>query len=170
MDGADDAKAGNAEEQDSGPARALTLHLLRMFETRADAASLALQAEIQSFSARMQLRAIAAAALFLALWVSVVLLAIVLPEHLRVPVLCAVVVVLVIGGVWAQVAAKRNVTSRDVGSMSWFLDSLRLDLEVLSRCLSNTRARTPPPAAEPPAAAEQAPANEQRSPPSDIAA
>ncbi len=157
-DEAEDAKASNAEEPDSGPARALTLHLLRMFETRADAASLALQSEIQSFSARLQLRAVAAAALFLALWVGIVLLAIVLPEHLRVPVLSAVVAVLVIGGVWAQLAAKRQVASRDVGSMSWFLDSLRLDLEVLSRTLSNSRAQTPPPAAE------------QRRPPSDLAA
>jgi uncharacterized membrane protein YqjE len=157
-DEADDAKAGDAEEQDSGPARALTLHLLRMFETRADAATLALQAEIQSFSARLQLRAIAAATLFLALWTGIVLLAIVLPEHLRVPVLSGVVAALVIGGVWAQLAARRQVVSRDIGSMSWFLDSLRLDLEVLARTLSNSRAQTPPPAAE------------QRSPPSDVAA
>lgn len=161
MDEAADSKPENGEEEDSGSARALTLHLLRMFETRADAASIALQSEIQSFSARLQLRLIAAGAMFIAIWGGIVLLAIALPPHLRVPVLAAVVVAFIIGAVWAQLAAKRKVASRDVGSMTWFLDSLRLDLEVLSRTLSNSRAQSPP-----------APDSEagQRSSPNDIAA
>jgi uncharacterized membrane protein YqjE len=161
MDEAADSKSANAEEHDAGPARALTLHLLRMFETRADAAAIALQSEMQSFSARMQLRLIAAGAMFIALWGAIVLLAIVLPPHLRVPVLGVVVAALVIGAVWAHLAAKRKVSSRDVGSMTWFLDGLRLDLEVLSRSLANSRAQSTPAAAPEP---------EQRSAPSDIAA
>lgn len=132
------------EEHDAGPARALTLHLLRMLETRADAAGIALQSEVQSLSARLQLGVLAVGALFIAIWGGIVLLAIALPPHLRVPVLSAVVVVFVIGGVWALLAAKRKVTSRDVGSMSWFLESLRLDLEVLSRSLVSHAAPASP--------------------------
>ena len=113
-----------------------------MLETRVDAAGIALQAEMQSFSSRLQLRVIAAALLFIALWGGIVLLAIVLPPHLRVPVLAAVIAAFVIGGVWAHLAANRAVSSRDVGSMSWFLDSLKLDMEVLSRSLAQSRAPT----------------------------
>jgi uncharacterized membrane protein YqjE len=158
-DDPDESKAANDGEQDTGSARALTLHLLRMFETRADAAGIAVQSEIQSFSERLQLRLIAAGAMFLAIWGGIVLLAIALPPHLRIPVLSVVVVGFIAGAVWAQLAAKRKVTSRGVGSMTWFLDGLRLDLEVLSRVLASSR--TPP---------ASAPAPEQRSPPSDIAA
>jgi hypothetical protein len=50
------------------------------------------------------------------------------------------------------------VASREIGSLSWFLDSLKLDLDVLSRSLASARA---------PAAA---PASETRSEPDDIAA
>jgi uncharacterized membrane protein YqjE len=154
-----------AEEEEAGPARALTLHLLRMLETRADAAGIALQSEIQSFQSRLQLRLLAAAALFFAVWGGIVLLAIALPPHLRIPVLSAVVVLFVIGAVVAQLVAKRTVSSRDVGSMSWFLDSLRLDFEVLSRSLANTHA----PAA--PSAANAEPENEnERKEPNDLAA
>ena len=145
------------EEDESGSARALTLHLLRMLETRMDAAGIALHAEVQSFSARLQLRLLAAGALFIAIWGGIVLLAIALPPNLRVPVLSGVVVAFVIGAVWAQLAAKRKVPSQDVGSMTWFLDSLKLDLEVLSRTLGKTRSRAPPPA-------------EHRSQPDDLAA
>jgi uncharacterized membrane protein YqjE len=143
----------------------LTLHLLRMFETRADAAGIALQSEMRSLSARMQLRLMAAGAMFIALWGGIVLLAIVLPPHFRVPVLGAVVAAFAIAAVWAHLAAKRKVASRDIGSMTWFLDSLRLDLEVLSRSLANTRAQ-----ATPDAAPESGPEPEQRSAPNDIAA
>jgi uncharacterized membrane protein YqjE len=145
------------EEEDSGSARALTLHLLRMLETRMDAAGIALHAEVQSFSARMQLRLMAAGALFIAIWGGIVLLAIALPPNLRIPVLSGVVVAFVIGAVWAQVAAKHKVSSQEVGSMTWFLDSLKLDLEVLSRSLGKSRNQAPPPA-------------EQRSQPDDLAA
>ena len=145
------------EEDDSGSARALTLHLLRMLETRMDAAGIALHSEVQSFSARMQLRLLAAGALFIAIWGGIVLLAIALPPNLRIPVLSGVVAAFVIGAVWAQLAAKRKVASQDVGSMTWFLDNLKLDLEVLSRTLGKTRSQAPPPA-------------EHRSQPDDLAA
>jgi uncharacterized membrane protein YqjE len=145
------------EENESGSARALTLHLLRMLETRMDAAGIALQAEVQTLAARVQLRLLAAGALFIAIWGGIVLLAIALPPHLRIPVLSGVVAAFVIGAVWAQLAAKRQVSSRDVGSMTWFLDSLKLDLEVLSRSLAKSRSQTPPPA-------------EHRSQPDDLAA
>ena len=145
------------EEDESGSARALTLHLLRMLETRMDAAGIALHAEVQSFSARLQLRLLAAGALFIAIWGGIVLLAIALPPNLRIPVLSGVVVAFVIGAVWAQVAAKRTVSSQDVGSMTWFLDSLKRDLEVLSRSLGKSRSQEPPP-------------GEHRSQPDDLAA
>jgi len=158
INGADTGQPMPADEEDeSGSARALTLHLLRMLETRMDAAGIALHAEVQSFSARLQLRLLAAGALFIAIWGGIVLLAIALPPNLRVPVLSGVVVAFVIGAVWAQLAAKRKVPSQDVGSMTWFLDSLKLDLEVLSRTLGKTRSRAPPPA-------------EHRSQPDDLAA
>jgi uncharacterized membrane protein YqjE len=151
------------DEEEAGPARALTLHLLRMLETRADAAAIALQSEIQSFQTRLQLRLMAAAAMFIAIWGGIVLLAIVLPPQLRVPVLSAVVAALVIGAVVAHLAAKKKVASREVGSMSWFLDSLRLDFEVLSRSLAKPRvtAAAPPP---------ETPPGEERRPPNDLAA
>ena len=145
--------ANGADE--AGPARALTLHLLRMLETRADAAGIALHSEIQSFSARLQLKMLAGAAIFIAIWCGIVLLAVGLPPEARVPVLSAVVIGFVIVAVWAFLAAKKKVASRDVGSLSWFLDSLKLDFEVLSRSLA------PKPSQQPPA---------DRSDPSDLAA
>jgi uncharacterized membrane protein YqjE len=160
MDEPTDTPPEQPEESHSGPARALTLHLLRMLETRADAAAIAVQSELQSFSKRLQLRLLAAAALFIAIWGGIVLLAIVLPPDLRVPVLSAVVAMFVIGAAWAQFAAKRKVKSHDVGSISWFLDSIRLDLEVLSRTLANSRSQ----------AQAQEPADEARSQPNDLAA
>ena len=156
MDGQNDEPAESPErapgEEEPGAARALTIHLLRMLETRVDAAGIALQAEMQSFSSRLQWRVISAALLFIALWGGIVLLAIVLPPHLRVPVLAAVIVAFVIGGVWAHLAANRAVSSHDVGSMTWFLDSLKLDMEVLSRSLAQSRAaqQAPPPPADTP--------------------
>ena len=101
--------------------------------------------------------------MFIAIWGGIVLLAIVLPPHLRVPVLSAVITALVIGAVVAHLAAKRKVASREVGSMSWFLDSLRLDFEVLSRSLAKPRVT---PAAPPP----ETPPGEERRPPNDLAA
>ena len=93
---------GDPDETESGPAREMSLHLLRMLETRMDAAGIALQSEIQSL-----LIAAAAAAACGAprssspsgaascCWPSC------LPPNLRVPVLAgAVVAAFVIGGVW----------------------------------------------------------------------
>ena len=137
-------------EQETGPARALTLHLLHMLETRMDAAGIALNTEAQSFSTRMQLRLIAAGALFIAIWGGIVLLAIALPEPYRIPVLAVVVAAFALGAAWAQFAAKRKVSSHEVGSMRWFLDGLKLDFEVLSRSLANKpRAEQPPRRSEP---------------------
>jgi uncharacterized membrane protein YqjE len=147
MDEANEAQPEREEEEEAGPARALTLHLLRMFETRIDAAGIALQGELQSFQARLQLRLLAFAALFFAIWGGLVLLAIALPPHLKVPVLSGVFALFVIVGVAALMVAKRKVASSDVGSMSWFMDSLRLDFEVLSRSLAKPRA-APSPAPE----------------------
>lgn len=162
MERQNDAPAESPErapaEDEPGAARALTIHLLRMLETRVDAAGIALQAEMHSFSSRLQWRVISAALFFIALWGGIVLLAIVLPPHLRVPVLAGVIAAFVIGGVWAHLAANRAVSSRDVGSMSWFLDSLKLDMEVLSRSLAQSRAQqAPPPAATP----EETPRSDQ---------
>lgn len=150
MDAGKETNAEQPEEHQSGPARELTLHLLRMLETRADAAGIAVQSEIESFSRRLQLRVVAGAALFLAVWAGIVLLAIVLPPHLRVPVLSAVVALFVVGAVVSLLLAKRKVGSREVGSMAWFLDGLKRDLEVFSRTLekSHTPAPAPPPSEE----------------------
>lgn len=147
MDAADDTQAEQPEDQQSGPARELTLHLLRMLETRAEAAGIALQSEIDGFSKRLQLNVVAGAAMFFALWAGIVLLAVVLPPHLRVPVLSVVVGLFALGALIAWLAAKRKIASREVGSMAWFLDSLKRDFEVFSRTLEKTHA-PPPPATE----------------------
>jgi uncharacterized membrane protein YqjE len=125
--------------QEAHPARELSLHLLRMLETRMDAAGIALQGETQRVLARLQLKILSAAAIFIAIWGGIVLLAIALPPHLRVPVLGAVVAAFVLTAVAAQVMAKRKASSREVGSMHWFLDSLRQDLEVWSRALARSQ-------------------------------
>jgi uncharacterized membrane protein YqjE len=142
-----------------------------MFETRMDAAAIALQSEIQTFSSRLQLQILAAATFFLALWGAIVLLAIALPPHLRIPVLAAVVAAFVLGGIWALLAAKRAVSSRDVGSLTWFLDNLKQDVDVLSRSLAHSRQQrqtssSSPPPPDPPAAANEP----TRSDPNDLAA
>jgi len=54
----------------------------------------------------------------------------------------------VVGSVVALLMAKRKVESREVGSMTWFLDSLKLDLEVFARALEKPKAAAPPPPAE----------------------
>lgn len=149
MESAADSQAEESEDSHSGPARELTLHLLRMLETRADAAGIAIQSELQSFSARLQLRVIAGAAIFFAIWAGIVLLAIVLPPELRVPVLAGLIGLFVVGAVVASLMAGRKVESREVGSMTWFLESLKLDLEVFSRALEKHKEMAPPPPAEP---------------------
>jgi uncharacterized membrane protein YqjE len=147
MEGQTEAPAGPPAEDEPGTARALAIHVLRMFETRVDAAGIAIQAELQSFSSRLQFRLLAAAAVFLALWAGIVLLAIALPPHLRIPVLSGVIVAFVGVGVWAHLAANRAVAPRDIGSLTWFFESLKLDVEVLSRSLSPQVKHAPPPAA-----------------------
>jgi uncharacterized membrane protein YqjE len=122
--------------EEAGPARALTIHLLRMLETRMDAAGIALNSEIQTFSLRLQLKLLAAGAMFIAIWGAIVLLAIVLPEPYRAPVLGGVVAAFVALAIWAHFAARRAISSHAVGSLRWFLDGLKLDLEVLSRSLA----------------------------------
>lgn len=141
-------------EAETGPARALTLHLLRMLETRMDAAGIALSTEVQTFSSRLQLRLLAAGALFIAIWGGIVLLAIALPEPYRIPVLAIVVLAFAGAALWAQLAARSRIASTEVGSMRWFLEGLKQDLEVVSRSLHK---RPPAP-------------NTHRSPPSDLAA
>jgi uncharacterized membrane protein YqjE len=142
-------------EQEAGPARALTLHLLRMLETRMDAAGIAISSEVQTFGTRMQLKILSAALLFIAIWGGIVLLAIALPDPYRIPILAAVVAAFVVGAIWANLAAKRKIASTEVGSMRWFIDGLKQDIEVLSRSLHHR--------------SEPAPTT-HRSPPSDLAA
>jgi hypothetical protein len=47
---------------------------------------------------------------------------------------------------WAVLRANRMIAGKEVGSLSWFLDSLKLDLEVLARSLAHAQAPPPPPA------------------------
>jgi len=148
MEAGNDTQGEQAEDNHSGPARELTLHLLRMLETRADAAGIVLQSEIKLFTSRLQLRVIAGAAIFFAVWAGIVLLAIVLPPELRVPVLGAVVGLFVLGAVIAIVAVNRKADLQEVGSMAWFLESLRRDFEVFSRALEKPQVTAPPPATE----------------------
>jgi uncharacterized membrane protein YqjE len=163
----DDAAAGSPEAQspDAGqgeaelhPARELSVHLLRMLETRMEAAGVAVQGEAQRFTSRMQLKLLAAAGVFFAVWAGIVLLAIALPEHLRIPVLGAVVAGFVLLAIVALLFAKRKESSQGVGSMRWFLDCLRQDLELVSRVLSRQPSHTRP-----------QPSND-RNPPHDLAA
>lgn len=147
-----------ASEAESHPARELSMHLLRMMETRMEAAGIAVQGEVQRFVSRLQLKLLAGAGVFFAVWAGIVLLAIALPEGMRVPVLAAVVAAFVLVTIVALLLAKRKETSHGVGSMRWFLDSLRQDLELVSRVLSRQPAQ---PAPKP---------SGERSPPHDIAA
>ncbi|HET9864947.1 MAG TPA: hypothetical protein VFP37_16000 [Steroidobacteraceae bacterium] len=132
------------------PAREMSLHLLRMLETRMEAAGLVLQAEGQRLIGRLQLQVLAGAAGFIALWGGIVLLAIALPPHLRVPVLAAVIAAFVLLAAWALLRARRMIAGREVGSVAWLLDSMKLDLEVLARALAPPPAAAQPPPAEPP--------------------
>jgi uncharacterized membrane protein YqjE len=153
-------QSNGAPPEASHPARDMSLHLLRMLETRLEAAGIALQAEGQRLASRLQLQLIGAAALFIAIWGGIVLLAIALPPNLRVPVLSGVVAAFVIGAVWALLRANRLIAGREVGSLSWFLDSLKLDLEVFSRSLAESQS----------AAETEQPPKQPTSPPNDLAA
>ena len=123
------------EPANGGAARALTLHVLHMLETRMDAAGIAINSEVNSFTSRLQLKLVAGGALFMAVWGGIVLIAIALPETWRIPVLAGVIACFVLAALWALAAAKRKADAHDVGSMHWFMEGLRRDLEVLSRTL-----------------------------------
>ncbi|HTU68540.1 MAG TPA: hypothetical protein VMF52_21555 [Steroidobacteraceae bacterium] len=165
-DAAPHANGAAGVPEPDGPARALTLHLLRMLETRMDAAGIAINTEVQTFSSRMQLRLLAAGALFIAIWGAIVLLAVALPEPYRVPVLAVVVLLFAGGAAWAQWQAKKKLTGEDVGSMRWFLDGLRLDFEVLSRVLAHRH--DPAPGASPPGAAAPPRSSTDSPPPGSV--
>jgi uncharacterized membrane protein YqjE len=137
------AQVVDIEEAASHPAREMSLHLLRMLETRMEAAGIVLQSESQRLLSRLQLHLLAAAAGFIAIWGGIVLLAIALPPNLRVPVLSGVILAFVATAVWAVMRAKRMLAGTEVGSLNWFLDSLKLDLEVLARSLSQPQPQVP---------------------------
>ncbi|HUQ12191.1 MAG TPA: hypothetical protein VM146_17915 [Steroidobacteraceae bacterium] len=142
----DDAGRATRSDVEPSPAREMSLHLLRMLETRMEAAGIALQGETQLVLARLQLKLFAAAAVFIAIWGGIVLLAIALPPDLRVPVLAAVVAAFVVVAIAAQWFARKKASTQQVGSLHWFLDGLRQDLEVVSRTLArNHEARQPGP-------------------------
>jgi len=130
-----------------GPAREMSLHLLRMLETRLEAAGIVLQAEGNRIATRVQLQLIGAAAILIAIWGGIVLLAVALPPNLRVPVLSGVVGAFVLAAVWAFLKARSMIAGREVGSLHWFVESLKRDLEVLSRSLAESR--NAPPADKP---------------------
>ncbi len=148
--------AAAAAEPEPHPARELSVHLLRMLETRMEAAGLALQGETRLLVSRLKLGMLAGMAAFFAVWGGIVLIAIALPEDLRVPVLSAVVAGFALLALIAYLVAKKKVSTTETGSMRWFLDNLRQDLELLSRAL----ARKSP---------QQKPSSD-RSPPHDLAA
>jgi uncharacterized membrane protein YqjE len=159
MEAAGEQTPGNGSTESAlHPAREISLHLLRMLETRMEAAGIVVQAETDRVLSRLQLKLLAAAAMFIALWGGIVLLAIVLPPAWRVPVLSAVIVAFVLTAVWAVLTARRKIATTQPGSLAWFLDGLKLDLEVFSRNLAQAPA--------PPAAMPEQPGR----PPSDIAA
>ena len=66
--------------------------------------------------------------------------------------------------------ARRMRSGRDLGSLSWFLDGLKLDLEVFARSLAQTHAPAQPEApTEPPPTPTDTPPDPQRSQFSDAA-
>jgi len=154
------ARANGSAEPAPGPASGMSLHLLRMVETRLEAAGIVLQSESSRLVSRLQLQLIGAAAIFIAIWGGIVLLAIALPPNLRVPVLSGVVIAFVLAAVWTFVKANRMVAGQGVGSMHWFLESLKLDLEVMARSLAEHQS----------ARKEDNTKEDQGSPPNDLAA
>jgi uncharacterized membrane protein YqjE len=132
--------ANGSAAPETGPAREMSLHLLRMVETRIEAAGIVLQAESNRMVTRLRLQVLGGAAIFIAIWGGIVLLAIALPPNLRVPVLSGVVAAFALAAAWAFIKANRMVSGDGVGSLNWFLASLKLDLEVLSRSLAQHQA------------------------------
>jgi uncharacterized membrane protein YqjE len=160
--GAEKSASNGHDTEGQHPARELSLHLLRMLETRLEAAGIVLQAESRRLVSKVQLQALAAAAIFIALWGGIVLLAIALPDHLRVPVLGGVVGAFVLGAVFALMKARSLMARDGVGSLDWFLGALKQDLEVWARSLAHHNAQQEAQPVPPP--------DQNRSPPSDIAA
>ena len=121
-----------------------------------DAAGIVLQAESQRLLTRLQLQILAAAAGFIAIWGGIVL-----ARHRAADRICGCrcsapwSALFVLGAVVAWLVARRMIANRELGSLSWFLEGLKKDLEVLARALSQS---------------QPAPPEQQRSPPSDIAA
>jgi len=153
-EGGDNPQAQNGIETDAThPAREMSLHMLRMLETRLEAAGIVLQAETQRIVTRLQLQNLGAAAVFIAIWGGIVLLAIALPPNLRVPVLSGVVAAFVIAALWGFLRARRMRPGSGVGSVTWFVDALKLDLDVLSRSLARHKMAVeqpqPPPQPDP---------------------
>jgi uncharacterized membrane protein YqjE len=162
---------------DKGPTRALLLHLLRMLETRVEAARITAQSEVRVVKNRVQLKLLAGVAMIVALWAAIVLIAVALPPHLRIPVLSAVVALFAIGAVVAWIVASRERKLDEPGSLGWFVDGLKLDLEVFARTFERSTAHAaaqpadePPPDQPPPPRETQEPPTSTRSPPSDLAA
>lgn len=162
----------NGEDMEAAhhPARMLSLHLLRMFETRLEAAGLVVQTQCRRLISRLQLQILAAAAVFIALWGGIVLLAIALPPHLRIPVLAGVIAAFVLGAAFAWIKAKNMVAGEGIGSLHWLLDSFKKDLEVWARSLAPASAAVNDPPQAPPDPDQPVPPTEPRSPPSDLAA
>lgn len=162
-----------------GPTRALLQHLLRMLETRVEAARLTAQTEVHAVRSRVQLKLLAAVAMIVGLWAAVVLIAVALPPHLRVPVLSGVVALFLIGAAVAWFMGSRERRRDEPGSLSWFVDGLKLDLEAFARAMDRGAGQAtmrptdePPPdqpVPPPPTEEGQGPTS-KRSPPSDLAA
>jgi len=164
--GGDKPEEANGVDLDaSHPAREMSLHMLRMLETRLEAAGIVLQAETQRIVGRVQLQLLAGVAVLISLWGGIVLLAVALPPHLRVPVLSAVVGAFVLAALVAFLHARRMRPNTGIGSVTWFVDALKLDLDVLARSLAQHRAQVQRPDSEP----EPDPEQPERSQVSDAA-
>ncbi len=168
QDSGDTPQQANGVDTDaSHPAREMSLHMLRMLETRLEAAGIVLQAETQRIVGRMQLQLLAGVAVLISVWGGIVLLAVALPPNLRVPVLSAVVGAFVLTAVVAFLYARRMRPNTGIGSVTWFVDALKLDLDVLARSLAQHKAQAarPQPGSEP----EPDPEQPERSQVSDAA-
>ena len=165
--GGDKPPQGNGLEHLDAPhpAREMSLHMLRMLETRLEAAGIVLQAETQRIVGRVQLQLLAGVTILIALWGGIVLLAVALPPNLRVPVLSAVVGAFVLCAVLAFVLARRKRANTGIGSVTWFVDALKLDLDVLARSLAQHKVQAARAQPEP----EPDPEKPERSPISDAA-
>jgi hypothetical protein len=148
-----------------------------MLETRMEAARLTARSEVRAVRSRVQLKLLAAVAMIVALWAAVVLIAVALPPRLRVPVLSGVVLLFAIGAVVAWIIGSRERTSDQPGTLNWFVEGLKLDLDVFARTFERSTAHAaarpseqPPPDQPPPPQEGQDPSTSTRSPPSDLAA